>query len=84
MQSTKAQASATAQADIDVTPSRKSWRQVLPIHPASELFPLLGADELRELADDIEKHGLRESAALYNDPKLSVRCVGVTRQGDNW
>jgi hypothetical protein len=70
MQSTNAQASPAAQADIDVTPSRKSWRQVLPIHPASELFPLLGADELRELADDIEKHGLRESAALYNDPKL--------------
>jgi hypothetical protein len=70
IQSTKAQASPTAQADIDATPSRKSWRQVLPIHPATELFPLLGADELRELAHDIEKHGLRESAALYNDPKL--------------
>jgi len=74
MQSTKA-ASPTAQSDIDVTPSRKSWRQVLSIHPATELFPLLGADELSELAEDIKKHGLRESAVLYDDPKLGPCLV---------
>ena len=45
----------------------KSWRDVLPVHPAAELFPLIGKDELRELADDIAKHGLREKVDLYWD-----------------
>jgi hypothetical protein len=44
-----------------------SWRAMLPIHPAAELFPLIGKDELRELADDIAKHGLRERIELYQD-----------------
>ena len=34
-----------------------SWRDVLPIHPAAELFPLMSPDELRELGEDIKKHG---------------------------
>lgn len=36
-----------------------SWRDVLPIHPAAELFPIMGADELRALGEDIKKNGLR-------------------------
>ena len=28
----------------------KTWRDVLPVHPAVELFPLMNKDELRELA----------------------------------
>jgi len=32
-----------------------SW----PVHPAAELFPMLGHTELQELADDIRTHGLR-------------------------
>lgn len=35
-----------------------------PVHPAAELFPLLGDDELRELADDIRQHGLLEPVWL--------------------
>jgi 16S rRNA G966 N2-methylase RsmD len=38
-----------------------------PVHPAAELFPLLGDDELRELADDIKVHGLREPIWLWNE-----------------
>ena len=45
----------------------KGWRDVLPVHPAADLFPLMGKDELRELADDIAKHGLREKVDLYFD-----------------
>jgi len=41
-----------------------SWRDHLPIHPAAELFPLMSKDELRELADDIGKHGLHEPITL--------------------
>jgi len=35
----------------------KSWRDVLPVHPAAEFFPLMSPDERRELGEDIKKHG---------------------------
>ena len=58
--------------DTDTTANNskqtKRWRDVLPIHPAAELFPLMGEAELRELADDIKKHGLRDEVTLYLDP----------------
>jgi hypothetical protein len=39
-----------------------------PVHPAAELFPLITTDELAELADDIDTHGLLEPVWLYDDP----------------
>src|SRR5258705_8863878 len=45
----------------------KSWRDVLRIHPACDLLPLMSAEELRELADDIERNGLRHGIDLYCD-----------------
>src|SRR6516225_5659184 len=41
-----------------------SWRSVLPIHPAAELFPRMPPDERRVLGEDIRKHGLREPVVL--------------------
>jgi hypothetical protein len=38
----------------------KSWRNVLPVHPAANLFPLMLPDELKALGEDIKKNGLRE------------------------
>src|SRR5215471_7376976 len=47
-------------------PSRKSWRDALPIHPAAELFPPMSSDELRELgADIVKKNGLVAPIALW-------------------
>jgi hypothetical protein len=42
-----------------------SWRDTLPIHPAANLFPLLPADELRTLGEDIIKNGLTLPIALW-------------------
>lgn len=34
------------------------------IHPSADLFPMLPADELQELAESIKKHGLREKIVV--------------------
>jgi hypothetical protein len=45
----------------------KSWRDVLPIHPAAELFPLMSPDELRTLGEDIKKNELRVPIILWSE-----------------
>lgn len=45
------------------------------MHPAAELFPLLGDDELRELADDVKAHGLHEAVWLYRDPERGAMLL---------
>jgi hypothetical protein len=45
--------------------SNKSWRDVQPVHPAAELFPLMSAAELCELGQDIKKNGLASPVALW-------------------
>jgi hypothetical protein len=51
-----------------------NWRDYLPVHPAAELFPMMSGNELRELADDIKKNGLREAIVLYDGPETGT-CV---------
>ncbi len=41
-----------------------SWRDVLPVHPAADLFPMMLPDELRALGEDIKKNGLAEPIKL--------------------
>src|SRR5829696_398441 len=38
-------------------PKSTSWRHVLPIHPAANLFPLMGSGEMSELTRDIKQKG---------------------------
>jgi transcriptional regulator with XRE-family HTH domain len=46
---------------------QSSWRDVLPIHPAAELFPTMSESELRELGKDIKKNGLRYPIILWRE-----------------
>jgi hypothetical protein len=55
--------------------SKRPWREVFKVHPAAEMFPLLGKDELRELADDIKKNGLRSRIVLFEDADSKAACV---------
>jgi hypothetical protein len=61
----------TMNAITDTTNSQhRSWRDVLPIHPAAEKLPLLSQTDpaaLRELADDIEKNGLLERVSIIKE-----------------
>jgi hypothetical protein len=43
----------------------KSWREILNIHPAAELFPLMSSAEVKALAKDIEENGLQVPIAIW-------------------
>jgi hypothetical protein len=47
------------------TTSMPSWRDILPIHPAAEHFPLMSPDELKALSEDIKLHGLNVPIVLW-------------------
>jgi hypothetical protein len=46
---------------------QQGWRDVLPVHPAAEMFPLMSEAELRELGEDIKANGLKHPIALWTD-----------------
>jgi hypothetical protein len=50
-----------------IAPKPKSWREVIKIHPAAELFPRLSNDELLTLGKSIKAEGLRNPAAIWRD-----------------
>jgi DNA-binding Lrp family transcriptional regulator len=69
-----------------------SWRNVLKVHPAAELFPRMSPAELRELGQDIKKNGLQQPVAIIEqrqrrpdgslhvgDPPLPVVLDGCSR-----
>lgn len=46
----------------------KSWRDVLPVHPAADLFPMMTSDELAALGENIKAHGLKVPVVLWQGP----------------
>jgi len=71
--------------------SGSSWRDVLPVHPAADLFPRMSEPELRELGEDIKKNGLqvpivawisredRDHPGRYREPKRYSLLDGRNR-----
>src|SRR4051794_9212006 len=56
-----------------MTKTKRSWRDVLPIHPAAALLPPMTEQELRELGDDTRTNGLHEAVALFEGQLLDGR-----------
>jgi hypothetical protein len=44
-----------------------TWRNILKIHPAADLFPLMSPEELRVLGKDIGANGLTSPIVLWRD-----------------
>src|SRR5262245_13256590 len=54
--------------------TKQSWRDILPIHPAAELFPPLSRAELKELAADIRANGIWIPILLWFDETQQQQC----------
>jgi hypothetical protein len=52
-----------------MTEQPKSWRDVIKVHPAADLFPMMTADELKALGEDIKKNGLGVPLILWEAEK---------------
>jgi hypothetical protein len=61
---------------------KKSWRQLLPVHPAAELFPMMSEEELRALGKDIGTNGLQSPIAIFRK-NVSGRCEYALLDGRN-
>jgi ParB-like chromosome segregation protein Spo0J len=44
-----------------------SWRDLIKVHPAADLFPLMSPEELRELGEDIKANGLKVPIETWFD-----------------
>jgi hypothetical protein len=45
-------------------PEFRPWRELFPVHPIAELFPMMDADQLAELSKDIVANGLHTLAPV--------------------
>ena len=52
----------------------KSWREVIKVHPAADLFPLMSETELLDLGEDIKRIGQISPIVFYDDAELG-RCL---------
>jgi hypothetical protein len=55
--------------------STQTWRGVLPVHPAAELLPAMTDVELRDLGEDIRKHGQRIPITTLTDQEGVERLL---------
>jgi DNA-binding transcriptional regulator YhcF (GntR family) len=58
----------TSEDSTSANARKNPWRDHLKVHPAADLFPLMPPDELKVLAEDIRKNGLRSRVAVIDGP----------------
>jgi hypothetical protein len=59
--------------DTRLSSKPQGWRDLVSVHPASDLFPTMTDNELDVLAADIVKHGLRVRLVFLGDQLLDGR-----------
>ena len=59
----------------DTTKKAQSWRDVIPVHPAAGLFPMMAPDELKALGEDIKRTGL--PIKLCSGPRIVTTGNGA-------
>jgi hypothetical protein len=64
---TAARTVASDPAKINASTTTKSWRDVVEIHPAAEMFPLMNPTEIKALGNDIRRNGLRIPTIWWRD-----------------
>jgi hypothetical protein len=64
-------------------PTPKPTTPHYAFHPLADTFPLIGADELKDLADDIAKNGMHERITLFDGKILDGRnrCLAAKSAG---
>ena len=56
-----------------------SWRDILPVHPAADLFPMMTPDEITALGEDIKNNGLKQPIVLIKTPDGEALLDGRNR-----
>ena len=50
----------------------KSWRDVITIHPAADLFPMMSPDELKALGEDIRRNGMTAPIVWWTEREADI------------
>ena len=65
----------------------KSWRDVIKVHPAADLFPMMPPDELKALGEDIKANGLTHQIVLWTPDSdywkwSEADCIRKLKRGE--
>jgi len=50
----------------------KSWRDVIKVHPAADLFPMMMPDELKALGEDIKRNGMTAPIVWWTEREADI------------